>query len=418
MDIDLGNNSMETLCKTCSIQLDKIKNGGRFIDKKEILKTPRKTFTANIPLKMDDGSVEIFPAFRIQYNDARGPTKGGIRFHQNVSQEEVKKLAFLMTIKSAVVDIPFGGGKGGVKVNPSKISESEKERLSREYIRHFHRFIGPEQDIPAPDVNTNEKIMGWMTDEYEKIKGRKLPGILTGKPLSLGGSKGRSYATSLGGAIILEEYLKEESIDRVEVAIQGFGNVGSNLAKILHDKGHKIVAVSDAEGGIIDNEGIDIMDLYGKYDGDGDLSKMKDVEEISNKELLELDVDVLIPAAIENQIHEENVDKIKANIILEMANSPVTTEADKVLENSNTVVIPDILANAGGVTVSYFEWLQNISHEYWTEEQVNNKLKAYMVRAFKQVRETSENDECGLREAAYILGIRRVLEAEKSRGNL
>jgi len=410
---------METLCKTCSVQLEKIKNGGRFIDNKEILKTPKKVFTANIPLKMDDGTVEIIPAFRIQYNDARGPTKGGIRFHKNVSQEEVKKLAFLMTIKSSVVDIPFGGGKGGVKIDPSKLSESEKERLSREYIRHFHRFIGPEQDIPAPDVNTNEKIMGWMTDEYEKIKGKKLPGIITGKPLSLGGSKGRSYATSLGGAIILEEYLKEKDIGRVEVAIQGFGNVGSNLAKILHERGHKVVAVSDAEGGILDTNGIDILDLFKKYEKDGDLKNMEgSIEEISNKKLLELDVDVLVPAAIEDQIHEENVDDVKADIILEMANSPITTEADKVLEKSDKVVIPDILANAGGVTVSYFEWLQNISHEYWTEERVNKKLEDYMVRAFKDVLEISKKEGCGFREAAYILGIRKVLEAEKSRGNL
>lgn len=418
MDRDLGNNNVEMLCKTCSKQLDNIENGGSFIGKKDILKSPKKVLTANIPVKMDDGSTEIFPAFRIQYNDARGPTKGGIRFHHTVSQTEVEKMAFLMSIKCAVVDIPFGGGKGGVKADASKLSETEKERLSRSYIKEFHEFIGPEKDIPAPDINTNEQVMGWMMDEYQKINGDYEPGIITGKPLSLGGSKGRSYATSLGGSIVLEQYLEKENKGKVSVAVQGFGNVGSYLAKFLHEKGHKVVAVSDAKGGIYDSNGIDITELFEKYGKDGDLTIMDGVEEITNKDLLELDVDVLVPAAIEDQITTDNVEDIKADIILEMANGPTTPEADEVLEQDYTTVIPDILANAGGVTVSYFEWLQNLSHEYWTENEVNKKLEKYMKKAFKQVIEISEERGVSLRKAAYITGIKRVLEAEKMRGNL
>ncbi len=418
MDKDLGNKSMELLCDTCSIHLDNIKNGGRFEGKKEILKSPRKVLSANIPLKMDDGSTEIFPAFRIQYNDARGPTKGGIRFHESVSQEEVKELAFLMTIKSAVIDIPFGGGKGGIKVNASNLSEAEKERLAREYVKHFHEFIGPERDIPAPDMNTDEKIMGVMRDEYEKIEGSKEPGILTGKPVAFGGSKGRNYATSLGGSIVLNEYLSEEGRGHVELAIQGFGNVGSHLAKILHEENHKVVAISDAKGGIYDPNGIDVLELFEKYEKDGDLDVVENVEEITNKELLEMDVDVLVPAAIGGQITEDNVEDIEADIILEMANGPTTTEADKILEKSDTVVLPDILSNAGGVTVSYFEWLQNISNEYWTEEKVNKKLENYMKRAYRDIRELSKKEGYSMREAAYRIGIRRVLEAEEARGNL
>ena len=415
MDRELGNKNKETICSICKTHLDRIKTSRNDRDYKKILKSPRKVFSANIPVKMDDGTTEIFPAFRIQYNGARGPTKGGIRFHPSVTREETEELAFLMSLKCSVVDIPYGGGKGGIKVDPSELSEQEKERLSRAYIEEFHEVIGAERDIPAPDMNTDQQNMGWMMDEYEKIEGEKEPGVITGKPLSLGGSKGRIYATSLGGSIVLEEYLKELEEDRAEVAIQGFGNVGSHLARILDDNGHKVVAVSDAEGGIMDPEGLDIQKIFEQYEKDGDLEKFGN-KEISNSELLELDVDVLIPAAIENQITMENVEDIQADHVLEMANGPTTPEADSVLEDRGIPVIPDILANAGGVTVSYFEWLQNISNEYWTEEEVNEKLEKYMKKAFRNVLKVKEDEEVSFRDAAYRVGLERIIEAEKARG--
>ncbi|MDY6788570.1 MAG: Glu/Leu/Phe/Val dehydrogenase [Candidatus Nanohaloarchaea archaeon] len=426
MDKELGEKGGTSICEVCSIQLDKVSEA-KMLTSKElyVLKHPKRVVNANIPVRMDDGSIKVFPSFRIQYNDARGPTKGGIRYHPQVSAEEVEELAFLMTLKCAVVNIPYGGAKGGIRVDPTELSEGELERLSRAYISHYHELVGPERDIPAPDINTGPKIMGWMLDEYERIQGEKSPGVITGKPQKIGGSRGRTYATSLGGAVILDEFAKDQGWDKkdLEVAIQGFGNVGSNLAEILHDKGYNVVAVSDAEGGIHNPDGIDVPALMEKYETDGDLEKAEDAEEITNEELLTMDVDVLVPAAIEDQIHKDNMEDISASAILEMANGPVTPEADDHLKGE-IPIIPDILANAGGVTVSYFEWLQNLANEYWTEDKVRKKLKKYMKESYRDVKEVKEEEEKKegeletMREAAYILAVNRVLDAESQRGNL
>src|SRR3989344_184144 len=411
----------EVVCELCRVQLGKIAEVKELTDLELlILNQPKRVINMNISLRMDDGSIKIFPSFRIQYNDARGPTKGGIRFHPEVNMEEVKELAFLMSLKCALVDIPFGGAKGGIKVDPKDLSDGELERLSRKYIREFADFIGPTKDIPAPDVNTNPKIMGWMLDEFEKVKGEKSPGVITGKPLSLGGSKGRIYSTSLGGAFVLREYLKsvKKNAKRLTVAIHGFGNVGSHLAKILDEWGCKIIAIADSKGAIYDAKGLDVKnllenDLQGKKVQQSGLGK-----NISGDELLELDVDVLVPAAIENVINAKNMGKIKAKVILELANGPITAEADDYFESKKSIVLPDILANSGGVIVSYFEWLQNISNYYWSEEKGNEMLEEYMVRAFDSVEKTRKSENSSYRKAAYILAVKRILQAEADRGNV
>ncbi|MDY6773906.1 MAG: Glu/Leu/Phe/Val dehydrogenase [Candidatus Nanohaloarchaea archaeon] len=412
----------DTMCEFCSVELDKVADAEALTGKDlGLLKRPKKRINANLPVRMDDGSVEVFPSFRTQYNDARGPTKGGIRFHPMVGEEEVEQLAFLMALKCAVVDIPYGGAKGGVVVDPSELSESELERLSRKYVEEYHEHIGPEKDIPAPDVNTNAKIMAWMMDEYERIEGEKAPAVITGKPPKLGGSEGREYATSLGGAFILEEFVEAQDWEKdgMEVAIQGFGNVGSHLARFLHERGFDVVAVSDVEGGIHDPGGLDIPRLFELYEDNGDLFKL-DAEKITNDELLTMDIDVLIPAAIEDQITGENVADVEADAVLEMANGPTTPEADEYLADKGVPVVPDILANAGGVTVSYFEWVQNLTNEYWDEEEVNAKLEDHMRDAFQEVRKVKEEEsgETTWREAAYIKSVERVLEAEDYRSNI
>src|SRR3989344_5643847 len=351
----------EVVCEVCKLQLDKIAEARHLTELElKVLNQPKRVININIPIIMDDGSTRIFPAYRVQYNDARGPTKGGIRFHPKVNKKEINELAFLMSLKCALVDIPLGGGKGGVQVNPRELSEGELQRLSRAYIREFAPFIGPDRDIPAPDVNTNPKVMGWMLDEYEKITGKKAPGVITGKPLTIGGSKGRLYSTSLGGAIILGEYMKSagKGGKGTTVAIQGFGNVGSHLARILDEWGYKIVAVSDSKGGIYNKSGLDVKKLVKENDGKN-VQEIGGGEKISNEELLELGVDVVVPAAIENVINIKNMKNIRAKIVLEMANGPVTTGADDYLEEKGVVVLPDILANSGGVVVSYLEWVQN-----------------------------------------------------------
>lgn len=422
MSEELGSHDKETLCEFCAIELDKVSEAGLLTGRDlELLHRPKRRINVNIPVRMDDGSVEVFSSFRTQYNGARGPTKGGIRFHPGVDEEEVEELAFLMTLKCAVVDIPFGGAKGGVTVDPRQLSDTELERLSRAYIEEYHGHIGPHQDIPAPDINTDSRIMAWMMDEYEKVEGEKAPGVITGKPPKLGGSKGREYATSLGGAVILEEFLEAEGWNGdIDVAIQGFGNVGSHLARFLHERGFNVVAVSDADGGIHNPEGIDIPALFEAYEEDGDLFQMDNTDQITNDELLTMDVDVLIPAAIEDQITADNVEAVQADAILEMANGPTTPEADDYLAAHDVPVIPDILANAGGVTVSYFEWVQNLANEYWSEERVREELEEYMRRAFDQVIDVreAEDGDTTLREAAYIQAVDRVLEAERARSNV
>ncbi len=412
----------EVVCKVCRAQLGRIARARQLTDLElSILNQPKREINVNIPMHMDDGTVRIFPAFRVQYNDARGPFKGGIRFHPEVSREEVKELAFLMALKCSLVNIPFGGSKGAVRVDPRKLSEGELKRLSRAYMAEFADFLGPHRDIPAPDVNTNPKIMAWMLDEYEKIKGVKSPAAITGKPLSAGGSEGRLYSTSLGGAIVLREYLRAagKKTKGLRVAIQGFGNVGSHLAKILHDWGFRVVAVSDSHSGIYDPKGLDTKKIVQEVWEGRKLHKVGFCgKRISNEQLLELDVDVLVPAAVENVINAKNMKKIKAGIILELANGPLTVGADEFLEKKGVVVLPDILANSGGVVVSYLEWVQNLSNHYWTEEEVNAKLEKYMTDSFREIGAERKAEKGSYRRAAYVLAVKRILQAEQSRGNI
>ncbi|MEK6948804.1 MAG: Glu/Leu/Phe/Val dehydrogenase [Nanoarchaeota archaeon] len=409
------------VCINCYNMLDKV--AGRLsLSKSEIdiLTIPKRSFTFSFPVIMDDGTTKIFTGYRIQFNNARGPTKGGIRFHPEVDLEEIKTLAFLMTLKCAVTSLPFGGAKGGIVVDPKEISKGELERVSREYIRELYRFIGPNTDIPAPDVNTNPQIMAWMLDEYEKIVGMHAPGVITGKPLELGGSVVRDISTSLGGVFVLKEATKELKIEpsNTKVAVQGFGNVGMNTARILYGGGYKIIAVSGSKSGIYNESGLDINKAIEHKEKYNSLSSFKGAKEISNEALLQLECDVLIPAALEDQITKSNADKIKAKIILEMANSPITTESDLILEKKKIMVIPDILANAGGVVVSYFEWVQNSMNYYWSKEEVTKKLEDYMVKSTREVQKTCREFKCTMRDAAYILAVNKVLNAERLRGVL
>ncbi|MXR52684.1 hypothetical protein GRX03_13850 [Halovenus sp. WSH3] len=421
MDSDLGPEGVETVCEVCEVELDRITEVAQLTDQDiELLRQPRRRINANIPVRMDDGSIDVFPSFRIQYNGARGPTKGGIRFHPGVNESEVDELAFLMTLKCAVVDIPFGGAKGGVQVDPSELSAGELERLSRAYVREYHDTIGPQSDIPAPDVNTDAQIMAWMRDEYERLEGEHAPGAITGKPPALDGSEGRDTATALGGAEILDAFVDHADIDgQIDVAIQGFGNVGSHLARFLHDRGYNVVAVSNAAGGIRDPTGLAVTELIDGYESEHDLFEF-DATEISNEELLTADVDVLIPAAIEDQITQSNMAEIQAAAVLEMANGPTTPAADEYLAEQGIPVIPDILANAGGVTVSYFEWVQNTTNEYWTERRVQEKLRKQMRTAFEAVAElkTDGQPDRTWREAAYTRAVDAVLTAESYRSNI
>ncbi len=384
-------------------------------DVKEILKTPERILEVSIPVKMDDGKVKVFKGFRVQYNSARGPTKGGIRFHPNVNLDEVKSLASWMTWKTAVVDLPFGGAKGGVIVNPKELSERELENLSRGYVRAIADIVGMDKDIPAPDVYTNPKIMGWMLDEYEKIVRHKEPGFITGKPIPLGGSEGRSFATALGAYYVIEKGIEKIKLDeKPKFAIQGFGNAGMYLAKILNERGYKILAVSDSKGGIYDKNGLDIPKLIEIKKKTGSVVNYPG-EKISNEELLTLEVDVLVPAALENQITDKNADEIKAKYVAEVANGPTTPEADEILYDKGVFLTPDILTNAGGVTVSYFEWVQNRMGYYWSVEEVNKKLELRMHEAFEKIYEISENKKVDMRTAAYILAIDRVARAVEAR---
>lgn len=384
----------------------------------EILKHPKRILTVNFPVKMDDGSIKVFQGYRVQHNDARGPTKGGIRYHPQVDLNEVKALAMWMTWKCAVVGIPYGGAKGGVIVNPKELSEGELERLSRSFIRAIHRFIGPERDIPAPDVYTNPKIMAWMMDEYSRLAGKNTPGVITGKPLSVGGSKGRGTATSQGGTYVLNKAIEKLGMKPSEttVAIQGYGNAGSFAAILLAEAGYKIVAVSDSRGGILDENGLDPQAVLEHKKKTRSVVGFPGAKKITNEELLELDCDVLIPAALENQITKENADKIKAKIILELANGPTTPDADEILHKKGVLVIPDILANAGGVTVSYFEWVQNVMGYYWSENEVKEKLKKIMEEAFEEAYALKEKHKVSMRTAAYVLAVQRVVDAMKARG--
>ncbi len=386
-----------------------------------LLNRPQRALSFSIPVRMDDGSVRVFNAYRVQYNNALGPTKGGIRYHQDVDFEEVKTLAFLMTLKTSLAGIPFGGAKGGIQVDPRELSFGELERLTRGFVRAAHTFIGPRIDIPAPDVNTNAQTMAWIVDEYAKISGLFEPGVVTGKPLELGGSLGRKEATSLGGAYVLDQYIEDNNLKREEltVAVQGFGNVGRNIAEILSELGYKVVAVSDVSGARYDKGGLQVSSLCSEKEK-GCVLKDAPVkaEQITNEELLELDVDILIPAALSDQITDTNAASIKAKIILEMANAPVSKEADAILAKNNVIVIPDILANSGGVIVSYFEWAQNAGNDYWKLEIVNNKLREKIIDAYTRVTERAKREGSDLRTASYEVAVERILIAERLRGNL
>ncbi|MEW9049802.1 MAG: Glu/Leu/Phe/Val dehydrogenase [Neobacillus sp.] len=383
----------------------------------ELLKEPLRMMTVKIPIRMDDGSVKIFTGYRAQHNDAVGPTKGGIRFHPDVTETEVKALSIWMSLKCGIVDLPYGGGKGGIICDPRDMSFRELERLSRGYVRAISQIVGPTKDIPAPDVFTNSQIMAWMMDEYSRIDEFNNPGFITGKPLVLGGSHGRESATAKGVTICIREAAKKKgiNIEGARVVVQGFGNAGSFLSKFMHDAGAKVVGISDAYGALYDPNGLDIDYLLDRRDSFGTVTKLFN-NTISNKELLELDCDILVPAAIENQITAENAHNIRASIVVEAANGPTTLEATEILTDRGILLVPDVLASAGGVTVSYFEWVQNNQGYYWTEEEVEEKLERVMVKSFSNIYDTAQTRRVDMRLAAYMVGVRKMAEASRFRG--
>ncbi len=391
------------------------------------LKHPKQILSVSVPVRMDDGSLRVFQGYRVRHDDTRGPTKGGIRYHPDVDLSEVKALAFWMTFKCAVVGIPYGGGKGGVIVNPKELSRMELERLTRGYVQQVADFIGPETDVPAPDVYTNAMIMGWMMDEYSKIHRQRTPAVITGKPIPLGGSLGRDDATGRGAYYCIKELERKRGWkpDEIRVAVQGFGNAGQHVAQLLHADGYRIVAVSDSRGGIFKADGFDVPSLMHIKNKsrqlkavycEGSVCAAVDCDTLTNAQLLELDVDVLIPAALENQITSENADRIQAPVIVEVANGPITGDADSVLNDKGMLVVPDILANAGGVTVSYFEWVQNKAGYYWELEKVQTRLHEIMSREFSAVYDLMELKHTDMRTAAYALALNRIGQAIASQG--
>ena len=393
----------------------------------ERLKYPKSSINVSIPVRMDDGSLKVFQGYRVRYDDTRGPTKGGIRYHPKVSMDEVQSLAFWMTFKCAALGLPFGGAKGGITLNPKELSKFELERLSRGYIDALADFIGPDLDIPAPDVYTNQMIMGWMMDQYSMIHRRIRPGVVTGKPVSMGGSLGRDAATAMGAFNVMETMLPKFNIMRANttVAIQGFGNAGANLAEMLFQAGYKIVALGDSQGAIYSKDGLDVPSVRHFKEStrrvkavycEGSVCNLVEHEEISNEALLELDVDILIPAALENQITEANAADIKAKFIFEVANGPINFGGDEILNQKGIHVFPDILVNAGGVTVSYFEWVQNRMGFYWTLDEVNSRLKQKMVEESERIWTLSQEKEISLRTAAYVHALNRLGEAVSARG--
>jgi glutamate dehydrogenase (NADP+) len=393
----------------------------------ERLKYPKSSLTVSIPVRMDDGSLRVFQGYRVRYDDSRGPTKGGVRFHPNVSLDEVQSLAFWMTFKCAALNIPFGGAKGGITLNPKELSRFELESLSRGYVDAIADFIGPDTDIPAPDVYTNATIMGWMMDQYSIIQRRIIPGVVTGKPISMGGSLGRETATAMGAFFTIQTLLPKfgRAPEGTTVAIQGFGNAGAVLADLLFHAGYKVVAVSDSQGGIYAPQGLDIPSVRQSKDAtrsikavycEGSVCNLVEHTVISNAELLELEVDLLIPAALENQITAENADRIRAPFVFEVANGPVSSAADSILEQKGIQVVPDILVNAGGVTVSYFEWVQNRSGFYWSLDEVNQRLKDKMTEEAERIWRVAQELAIDLRTAAYVHAIRRLGEALRAKG--
>jgi glutamate dehydrogenase (NADP+) len=397
-------------------------------DVREKLKHPKLSLCVSIPVRMDNGHLRVFTGYRVQFDDTRGPTKGGIRYHPDVSLDEVTSLSFWMTIKCAVMNLPFGGAKGGVSVNPKDLSRLELERLSRSYIRAIADIIGPQRDIPAPDVYTNPTVMGWMADEYYQIERQQLPGVITGKPVHLNGSLGRETATGRGALHVLQQWVERNNLhaEKMTLAVQGFGNAGYHFSRLAHAAGFKVVAISDSQGAIFSEEGLDpqkVMDhkeqqkdLRTMLYCDGSVCDLQRYKQLDGRELLELDVDVLVLAALENQVDKDNVGNIKAKQILEIANGPVTSEADILLEKRGITVLPDVLANAGGVTVSYFEWVQNRAGFYWDENKVNSRLKETLGREAKAIFDLADDQKISLRTAAYLQGVKRIAGAITQQG--
>ena len=385
---------------------------------RHVLREPRRELTVHFPVKMDDGRVQVFTGYRVQHNLGRGPAKGGIRYHQDVSLDEVKALAMWMTWKCAVVGIPYGGGKGGVIVDPKKLSLKELEALSRRFFTEIEVLVGPEKDIPAPDVNTNAQVMAWFMDTYSMHQGYTVPGVVTGKPISLGGSEGRNEATARGTVYCIEQAARHLHLhlDDATVVVQGFGNAGSIAAQLMVEHESKIVAVSDSTGGIHNPDGLDVGRVIGWKAEHGTVVGFPGAREVSNAEILEIECDILIPAALENQITAANAERINTRIIAEAANGPTTPEADDILARRNIFMIPDILCNAGGVTVSYFEWVQDLNRDHWSEKVVNEKLREIMVRSFGEVLEIAQREQVNMRLAAYLLAVDRVASATALRG--
>lgn len=383
-------------------------------------KYPERELKVALPVRMDDGSLKVFEGFRIQHSTLRGPAKGGVRYHQSVNVDEVRALSAWMTFKCAVAAIPYGGGKGGIICRPREMSKGELERLTRTYIDKISAIISPNTDIPAPDVGTNAQTMDWMVDEYSKLKGESVYGIVTGKSIEIGGSKGRNEATGRGVCFVTLEMMKKYNMkpEDCKIVIQGMGNVGSISAKLLAEEGAKIIAVSDVSCAIYNENGLDIAGIYKYLDSGKNLldGYTGDCKRITNAELLELPCDILIPAALENQITAENADRIKAKIVIEAANGPTSVEADEILNKKGVKVLPDILSNSGGVIVSYFEWVQNLQNFYWEEDDVNAKLKRQIVGAFNDVFDAREKYDCTFRVAAYIVALNRLVTAKKLRG--
>lgn len=413
---DAFENAQKQIRKACDLygecRLDQ--------NKYEVISQPRRILEVNIPVRMDNGNIRIFNGFRSQHNDARWPFKWGIRFHQDVNRSEVKALSMWMTFKCAVIDIPLWWGKGGIIVNPKELSLRELERLSRGYVREIYKYIGPETDVPAPDVNTNPQIMAWMMDEYSKLVGKYSPGSFTGKPLSSGGSKGRGAATAQGGVYVLQKILerKGDSVTGKTICLQWAGNAGLTMAQLLVDLGAKIIGISDSKGGMYNEDWLDVQKISEIKKGRGSVTEYDEGERLGEKEVLEKPCDILIPAALENQITQDNVSNIQAKLILELANGPITPEADKILEEMKIDVIPDILANAGGVMVSYFEQVQNDMNFYWEAEEVDTKLHKKITSAACSVYETAQEYSTTYRAAAYIVAMKRIFDAMKDRGEI
>jgi len=399
---------------TSVIQLidEAVKMGDLNKELAEYIKKPEKIIEVNIPVRMDNGKLKTFKGFRIQHNNFRGPYKGGLRFHPETNLDEVKALATWMSIKCAVVDIPYGGSKGGIEVDVKELSEKEIEKLTRSFTRQVYNFVGPKIDIPAPDVNTNPKIIDWFYDEYSKIAGKKTPAVVTGKSIKNGGSFGRNTATARGAQIVLNQLIKKYKFSIETVAIQGFGNAGENIAKLLHNQGLKIIAISDSSGAIYDSSGIDpnkISKLKKKF---GRIANIPNVKIISNEKMIQLEVDLLALAALENVITEKNAKQINCKVILELANGPTTPEADKII-GKKIKILPDILTNAGGVTVSYFEWLQNLKQSSWSADKVDKKLIKIMSQASDEIFALSEKKKITFRQAAYVIAVGKIIKSAK-----